>query len=151
MGPDSYGFTRALFGLVVSGVLGVAVTCFTKPQPYARIIGLVNGTQLDAMRLFKGAEINRRPGRNAQVEVIEDSSLAEEGEALLPQSALDTMAAEPGDIIYVCDRRWWLGGLRSVHTRIKGVSPDDKLRLSPLDAASAHFRGATRAYAEKIC
>ena len=151
MGPDAYKFTRALFGLVASGALGIAVAYATKPQPYARIIGLVNGTQLDAMRLFKGAEINRRPGRAAHVEVVEDASLAEEGEALLPQPALDTMAAGPGDIIYISDRRWWLGGLRSVHTRIKGLSPDDKLRLSPNDAASAHFRGVTRAYVEKIC
>lgn len=151
MGPDSYKFTRALFGIVASGACGVAVAMLTKPQPLAKIIGLVNGTQLDAMRLFKGGEINRRPGRNAYLTVCLDHSLTDAEQALLPQSALDEMAAEVGDLIYLCDQRWWFGGLRSVHCRITGISPDDNAYIGPEAIASAHFKGDTPVYIEKMC
>ncbi len=35
---------------------------------------------------------------------------------LSPQM-LERLGAEPGDLLYVCDARWWLGGLRSLHCR----------------------------------
>ncbi|MHC4642494.1 MAG: sodium:solute symporter family protein, partial [Planctomycetota bacterium] len=41
MGPDSYKFMRALFGLLAAGVLGVSVTFFTKPKPASELKGLV--------------------------------------------------------------------------------------------------------------
>ena len=151
MGPDSYKFTRALLGIVSSGVIGIVVTLITKPQPMARIVGLVNGTQLDAMRMYKGGEINRRDGDNAYVTVRAEESLAGIENALLPQAALDTMAAEVGDIIYVCDRRWWLGGLHSVHSRITGISPDDAVHLGPEAMQTAHFADGAAVYVEKVC
>ncbi len=151
MGPDSYKFTRALYGLVVSGVLGVVVTMLTRPQPMAQIIGLVNGTQLDAMRIFKGGTLNRAPGKNAYGNVQEDPALSQADDALVPQAALDTMAAGIGDIVYVCDRRWWFGGLRSVHAKVTGISPDDTVHVSPQGMASSHFTPGAAIYVEKIC
>ncbi len=151
MGPDSYKFTRAFYGLVVSGVLGVVVTMFTRPQPVAKIIGLVNGTQLDAMRVFKGGELNRTPGKNAYGTVQEDGALAQADDALVPQAALDTMAAKVGDLVYICDRRWWFGGLRSVHAKVVDVSPDDTVYVHPDGMASSHFTPGAAIYVEKIC
>ena len=26
------------------------------------------------------------------------------------------MNAKPGDLVYLCDERWWLGGLKSIHS-----------------------------------
>jgi hypothetical protein len=34
------------------------VTYVSRPKPLSDLVGLVNGTQLDGMRKFKGSEIN---------------------------------------------------------------------------------------------
>ena len=151
MGEGSYKFTRALYGLAVSGVLGVIMALLTKPQPVAKIIGLVNGTQLDAMRLFKGGEINRKPGKKPRATVTLDTDLVGEDATLVPQAALEAMAADVGDLIYVCDRRWWFGGLRSVHSKIAGISPDETVHLSQVCVDTAHFKKDAVVYIEKIC
>jgi len=33
----------------------------------------------------------------------------------LHPDVMDRLDLKPGDVVYVCDARWWLGGLRSVH------------------------------------
>lgn len=150
MGPDSYKFTRAFFGLVASGGLGILVTLFTKPQDAASLVGLVNGTQLDAMRLFKGSEPNRKDGKAAYMTVQEDATLEGQEIVIVPPSAITLMAAEQGDLLYVCDKRWWFGGLRSVHTRLGGISPDDTIHLSPSAMKDGHFSNGEAVYSEKI-
>jgi len=153
MGPDSHKFMRALFGLLAAGTLGVSVTLFTKPKPVEKIKGLVAGTQQDAMRRFKGAEPNRRPGDKVRLRVKIDRDLSEQNIVSVPQSALDKMAAEPGDLLYVSHIRWWYGGLRSVHVKAGLlISPEetDTVRISPEDAASAHFNEGQQVVVEKI-
>lgn len=152
MGPDSYDFMRALFGIIVSGGIGVAVAFATKPQPIARIIGLIAGTQKDAMRMFKGdGDINRTPGRSAWLRVREDASLESSPEdALVPAEAMAVMAANQGDLIYVCDRRWWLGGLHSSHLRAAGIASDDCVHISPQAMKNAHFADGNAVYVEKL-
>ena len=153
MGPDSYKFMRALFGLLAAGTLGVCVTWFTKPRAEAELKGLVAGTQNDAMRQFKGGEPNRRPGSKVRLLTKLDRSLSGENLVILPQSAMDEMAAEPGDLLYASHTRWWYGGLRSVH--VKAGSPGDaedsgSMRISPQDAATAHFTEGQEVVVEKI-
>ncbi len=72
---------------------------------------------------------------------------------IVPQSALETMAAEPGDLLYASHIRWWYGGLRSVH--VKAGPPCDcvdceLMRISPKDAATAHFSDGQQVVVEKI-
>jgi len=153
MGPDSYKFMRALFGLLAAGTLGVSVTLFTKPKPVEKIKGLVAGTQLDAMRRFKGAEPNRRPGEKVRLRVKIDANLSEQNIVSVPQSALDKMAADPGDLLYASHLRWWYGGLRSVHvTAGLLINPEeaDIMHISPEDAATAHFTESQQVVVEKI-
>jgi len=153
MGPDSYKFMRALFGLLAAGTLGVSVTWFTKPKPVEKIKGLVAGTQLDAMRRFKGAAPNRRPGEKVRLITRFDPKLAGQNVVIVSKSALDKMAADPGDLLYASHIRWWYGGLRSVH--VKAGTPIESedaelLRISPEDAASAHFTEGQQVVLEKI-
>jgi len=153
MGPGSYTFMRALFGLLAAGAVGVVVTWFTKPKALGEIKGLVAGTQTDAMRQFKGGEPNRRPGGKARLTAQFDPSLSGTNTVIVPQSALDKMAAEPGDLLYADDVRWWYGGLHSVH--VKAGSPvdsdsDGQMRISPEDAATAHFAPGQQVAVEKI-
>ncbi len=150
MGPDSYKFMRGLYGLVVCTGLGVGVTLFTKPKSAKELVGLVTGTELDAMRAFKGGEINRTPGKKARLTVVVDEALAGSEQAVVPQSALDTMAAHPGDVIYACDTRWWFGGLRSVHLKAGEIGQADEIRISPDALEVAHFTDGQQVLVEKI-
>ena len=154
MGPDSYKFMRALYGLVVCGILGVGVTLFTKPKTTAELVGLVTGTELDAMRQYKGAEVNRKPGKKARLRIVVDEGLsvedAEQPVVIVPQSALDTMAANPGDLLYVCDTRWWFGGLRSVHVKAGDPGDEGVCKLSPASLEIAHLKDSQDVLVEKI-
>ncbi|HPC93566.1 MAG TPA: sodium:solute symporter family protein [Sedimentisphaerales bacterium] len=152
MGSGSYSFMRALFGLLAAGAIGVLVTWFTSPRPLSELKGLVAGTQIDAMREFKGGEPNRRPGGRVRLTARIDAGLSGTNAAVVPQSALDTMAAEPGDLLYASDVRWWYGGLRSVHVKAGApANPDgDAMRISPEDAATAHFTEGQSVVVEKI-
>lgn len=154
MGPESYDFTRALYGLVVCGTIGIVVTWFTKPKPESELTGLVNGTQNAAMRWFKGGEPNRKPGAKVRLRLVVDASM-NDGEdsfpdAIVPQSALDAMAADVNDIIYICDTRWWYGGLRSVHARATAKGPDGEIRVSPQALADSHLRAGEDVIVDKI-
>jgi len=153
MGPDSYKFMRALFGLLAAGTLGVSVTWFTKPRTEADLKGLVAGTQNDAMRQFKGGEPNRRPGAKTRLRTKLDRSLSGENLVIVPQSAMDEMAAEPGDLLYASHTRWWYGGLRSVHVKAGspgGAEDAGSMRISPQDAATARFTQGQEVVVEKI-
>ena len=153
MGPDSYKFMRALFGLLAAGGLGLVVTLVTKPKAAEALKGLVAGSQTEAMVRFKGAQPNRRPGDKALLQVRFDPALSGDSTVIVPQTALDTMAAEPGDLLYASHQRWWYGGLKSVH--VKAGAPGDAqegdlLRISPEDAATAHFTEGQQVVVEKI-
>jgi len=150
MGPDSYGFTRALFGLVASGALGVVVALATRPQPIEAIAGLVNGTQLDAMAQFKGGKINRREGKLVYLTVEADSALEGQEVVQLSSEHLHTLAADPGDLLYVCDQRWWLGGLHSIHLKAAVPGNGTAARMAPEFMASAHLKDGDRVYVEKL-
>ncbi|MBE0536626.1 MAG: sodium/solute symporter [Phycisphaerae bacterium] len=152
MGPGSHKFMRALFGLLASGALGVFVSFVTKPKPAEQIKGLVAGTQLDAMRQFKGAEPNRRPGSKAKVIVHIDPALTE-GVAIVCRGTLDAMAAEPGDLLYAAHASWYYGGLRSVHVKAGPLAADPEdsiIRMHPADAETARFSQNQRVVLEKI-
>lgn len=150
MGEESYKYTRALYGLTVCGALGLIVAALTRPRPLEEIKGLVNGTQLDAMRAFKGGKENRRPGKKARLSVQMDESLSGDTYAILPAAALEIMAAESDDLIYVCDPRWWLGGLRSVHLKVGAEREDTVVRVSPEAMENAHFVDGQDVTVEKI-
>lgn len=167
MGEGSYKFTRALFGLVVSGTLGVIVASLTRPQSLDSIRGLINGTQLDAMLFFKGSAINRVPGKTVYASLVTNDALTlapqddltalderEHEEVRLTPAAMEKLAAEEGDLLYVCDRRWWFGGLRSIHTKagppLLDGAEDTTIQVSPEARERGHFTEGARVYVEKV-
>ena len=60
------------------------------------------------------------------------------------------MAAEVGDMVYLCDARKYLGGFKSVHTRV-GEPHDDTgiVFISKEHKLSALFQEDKMLYAEK--
>ena len=70
------------------------------------------------MREFKGAPINEKPGARLRLILKASSVESESPVAFVSSDALRALAANPGDLIYTSDTRWWTGGLRSFHARV---------------------------------
>jgi len=127
---NAFKYTRAFYGMACAAGLGVFVTLLTRPPGKEKLAGLIIGPQQIAMKIFKGAEPNTTPGKVVKLKVQASEMAAAGGEedgsgvALLPQSALKAMNARPGDHVYLCDPRWWYGGLHSIHARV-GIAPAD--------------------------
>ena len=129
-GMAQFKFMRAFYGLVVCLTIGVVTTLFTRPEPRERQRGLVWGTIADAIRSYKGSPGTEGDSRRVQALPRAAASEAERtGRGELPvvrlsRAAASALAAVPGDLVYVCDRRWWLGGLRSVHAIVGEILED---------------------------
>ncbi|MFC1705644.1 sodium:solute symporter [Planctomycetota bacterium] len=130
-GMRQYKFMRACYGITVSACIGVLVTLFTKPPPFEKQRGLVWGTLADAIRHYKGS-----PGtetdfhRATAMPRLGADEPAPRGEQALPCVALtkplaDRLDAGLGDLLYLSDRRWWLGGLRSTHAIVGEIDGDE--------------------------
>ena len=72
------------------------------------------------------------------------------GTVRLPQFAMDALAAEPGDLLYVADSRWWLGGLRSVHVKAGEAHDGAAIELSAADVERGQLKVSRTARVEKL-
>lgn len=123
-------FMRAFYGAVLCAVIGVAVTLFTRPEPFEKQRGLVWGTISDALRHYLGS-----PGREAPVTratampVASETELPHFGTAELAGVRISSavaraLDAQAGDLLYITDPRWWTGGLHSAHVIVAAVSDE---------------------------
>lgn len=111
----SFKYLRALYGLAVSFGIGVVVTMMTRPRPLEEIQGLCIGTLAHARERFKGGPVNEEKGGTitGHLQIVPGTKTVS-----LHPSAMQLLKARSGDLVYVCDRRRWLGGLRSVHAKL---------------------------------
>ena len=82
----------------------------------------------DAARRYKGSEPNERaPYASAKgsLEVIDGDDERLE----VPAAMMKRLQAEAGDLMYVSDARWWLGGFRSLRASAE-ISEGNKVRVS---------------------
>ncbi len=112
-GIKAYGYMRALYGLVIASVIGIAISLLGKRRDVAPT--LLCGDQKAKMTEFKGAPINEKPGAKLQLVVKSSPVESESPVVFLSADSLRALAADPGDLLFVTDRRWWTGGLRSFH------------------------------------
>lgn len=127
-GANQYKFMRAFYGIVVSTVIGVGVTFVTAPRPLSEIRGWVWGTIPDAIKRYTLKDTTEQ----ASAAMLTDTRLGptERHPVLdLPLVRLSSalaveLRATVGDRIYVCDRRIWLGGLKSQHGVVAEVLPE---------------------------
>jgi len=109
-----YIYMRALFGLLASSTIGIAVTLFTKPPAESKLTGLVFSTVNAAIFKFKGSAPNEQPGQKVRVKVkFTDLSEGELNQVRLSENVMQQLNARPGDLLHVSDPAWWYGGLRS--------------------------------------
>jgi hypothetical protein len=148
---------RALFGMFVCSAIAVVAT-FVWPRRDAKSIdGLWIGSLKIAKRLFKGAEPNDETFGakvRAALAMTEEGGPAGEGaEPVVEMSQADAerMCAVDGDMIYLADRRWWLGGLVSLHARLAVADvPEGTARLDRHRAEEAGFGKGRGVVVEKI-
>jgi SSS family solute:Na+ symporter len=119
VGPSGgFKYTRALYGLVGSFLIGLAVSYLTKAKSKEKMQGLLVGTLDKAKEGFKGAPINEREGEKARVAIALDERTEEL--AVSPNTAKQ-LSAGVGDLVHLSDNRWWLGGLRSTQAKISSL------------------------------
>jgi SSS family solute:Na+ symporter len=68
----------------------------------------------DLKEMFKGSKVNEREGKV----ILVHWKLNEDEKELVhfSKNDMEAMAADPGDFVYVSDKRKWLGGLKSFHS-----------------------------------
>ena len=122
-------FPRALYGLVVSSMLGVVVTFLTKPRTEEQMAGLVWSSIGDALAHYKGRSGAERPGKPRLVKAVGGLALEQADNDMplcqLSKPLMKALEVEVGDVVYVCDPRRWLGGLRSEHCIVGAASDED--------------------------
>ena len=109
-----YSYIGALYNIFVCASVGVIVSLLTKPPAKDKVDGL---TVYDVSKLkasFKGGEVNDAKGET----VIVDWQISDTDDDSIRFSKNDMlkMKAEVGDLVYLCDNRKWLGGLKSIHS-----------------------------------
>ena len=138
-----------LFAVLVLAILvSISAVYFIKFDPNAHLEGLTVWSIKRAKELFKGSKVNERDGKKVFVKWRlrdDDNDVVN-----LSKEDMKEMAAEVGDIVYLCDARKYLGGLKSVHTRV-GEPHDDKglVFISKEHELSAIFQEDKMLYAEK--
>jgi len=115
MSGGKYIYISALYNIIVCTSVGVIVSFFTKPKSDKELAGLTIWSVDKSRWTFKGGKPNDRPGKKVKLRYRIDDN----GEnARFSSSEIKTMAADVGDLVYLCDSRAWLGGLKSIHSRI---------------------------------
>jgi SSS family solute:Na+ symporter len=154
LGPTNgqYIYFRAMFGMTASAVIGVIVTLFTEAPSKEKTEGLTASTLDVAMEVYKGAKPNHKIGEKVSgLEPVVDNSLVEKSVAM--SSALaKKLKADQGDIIYLSDDRWWLGGLRSEHMTLAQIfeGADNQVKLSEASKKLAYLLEGKTVFVEKI-
>ena len=121
--------------MVGSGLIALLVTLFTKGKRESELEGLVVGTLWRAKEIYKGGKPNEEEGLTVECVVREAAGGPEgadglgdqdvPGEISVNRRVAGLLRADLGDIVYLSDSRWWLGGLRSVHAKLSDVRDDD--------------------------
>ncbi len=155
----SLKYMRAMYGMVVCGAIAVIGSYIWPNRDVEGISGLWVGTIQAAKRFFKGGEPNDLETGDKTKLRLETSAEVEEDQTGAITTAIVTMAsrdaevmkAKDGDLVYVADKRWWLGGLRSLHATLK-VSDDNEgvITIPENYVQSARLRPGEEVVVEKI-
>jgi len=158
----TYSYMRGLYGLVVSGVIGVAVTWVSRPRPVEELQGLIWGTIRQAKRAFKGGEPNERPARPVLATAEEGPELFRTdrmpgGEELqrplvrISRDLMERLRANAGDLLYLNNTKRRYVSLFSMHA-VAGDPADEpgRVLLPPAIFEELRVRPGQRIRIEKI-
>jgi len=148
-----YIYFRALFGMIITAIIGFTVTMLTSSRRDKNVTGLTISTLNEAMRDYKGGDTpNHKIGSKISGLVPTIDNSIDEGWIHLSKQSMEELAAHDGDIIYISDSRWWLGGLRSYHVKVKTKASlaNSEIEMSSATYDDAYFLDHHTVTAEKI-
>ncbi|MCG3197744.1 MAG: hypothetical protein GHCLOJNM_02234 [bacterium] len=129
-----FPYMRACYGILVCLTVGIVGSWiggwrFNEPA-YPATGSLSVGSLLDLMRSFKNGEPDPDGGKEAitQFEILPGDA---SDEVIVPESLASQIHARPGDLLYLCDCRAWLGGLKSAHARVGEIRGESGPLLVP--------------------
>ncbi len=112
---------------IMTTAVAIATTYTTKYDAKAQTEGLTVWSLAKAKEMFKGSKVN-----DAEGELIKVEWKLKEGDddiANFSKNDMEKMKANVGDLVYLCDARKILGGLKSVHTVYGEPHNDDGIVL----------------------
>ena len=113
-------FNISVISLQVTAAIGVVilvplvVTYFVRYDEEKNTRGLTASSLDVARKIFKGGEPNDEAGEKVFVhlkKVEGDNAMVH-----FSKDDMSAMKANPGDLVYLSDKRKWLGGLKSIHS-----------------------------------
>ena len=109
-----YSYIGALYNIFVCASVGIIVTFFTKSKSEKELSGLTIFDVHNLKSIFKGSPVNEEKGEaiNLNWKIKENESDL----VFFSKNDMGKMKANPGDLVFIEDSRWWLGGLKSVHS-----------------------------------
>ena len=109
-----YSYIGALYNIFVCASVGVIVSLITKPPSKEKVEGLTIYDVSNLRATFKGGRVNDAIGETVtvswEIEEMENNCIR------FSKNDMLRMKAEVGDLVYLCDNRKWLGGLKSIHS-----------------------------------
>ena len=143
-----YLYIGALYNIAVCAGVGVIVTFFTKPDSDKKLEGLTIFDIHKLKTIYKGSKVNELKGEDVIVDwIIEET---EDNVIRLSIHDMKRMKANPGDLVYIQDKRWWLGGLKSLHARFGDPHDDNGIvYINKTHLEHGQFVKGTKLKAEK--
>jgi len=128
--------------------VSISAAYYIKFDPTVHLEGLTFWSIKKAKERFKGGKVNEKEGKI--VHVMWRQRKDDDDVINLSNEDMKKMAAETGDIVYLCDARKYLGGLKSIHSRI-GEPHDEQgiVFISKEHKLSALFQEDKILYVEK--
>ena len=113
-------FNIADMALQIFAVIGVilfvplVVTYFVQYDEEKQTRGLTAGSIEEARKFFKDGEPNDKEGEKVFVHFKQAEG--KESVVCFSKESMERMNAQSGDLVYLSDKRKWLGGLKSIHS-----------------------------------
>ena len=102
-----------LFALIMSALVALSVNYFVKYDESTQTLGLTAWSIQKAKEMFKGRKINNLEGEI--IKVNWKIKTGDEETINFSENDMNKMQADNGDLVYICDARKRLGGLKSAH------------------------------------
>ncbi|MFH1853581.1 MAG: sodium:solute symporter family protein [Candidatus Neomarinimicrobiota bacterium] len=103
-----------LAALILIITIPVITNYFVDYDEERNTIGLTSGSLEFARERFKGSKLNDAEGQKVLVNWKQVPG--EQTTVNFSKHDMEKMQANVGDLLYLCDKRKWLGGLKSIHT-----------------------------------
>ena len=118
-----------IFPVFIIVLVPIIVTYYSDYDEESSTKGLTVYSINEAKLAFKGSKVNEKLGEIVEVNFFVSDH--EQDEVMFSKNDLLKLGAEFGDLVYLSDKRKWLGGLKSIHSKIgKPHNEDGKVYLN---------------------